>query len=34
MPGTLNLTEVSFFKPNQPLSDFRFTAMAAARSSL
>ena len=34
MPGTLNLTEVSFFKPNQPLSDFGFTAMAAARSSL
>ena len=29
-PGTLNLTEVSFFKPNQPLSDFGFTAMAAA----
>ena len=32
--GTRNFTEVSFFKPNQPLSDFGFTAMAAARSSL
>src|SRR5665647_2578936 len=33
MPGTLNFTEVSFFKPNQPLSDLGFTAMAVKPKS-